>query len=491
MLKILRKKENAKKVLWLLAIIIVPAFVLWGSSSLISNRGKENFAGKIFGKKVSFEQFNDAFQAVKTQAMLQFGDNFYKVQKFLNLESETWDRLILLHEVHKHKIKVPNKEVIEAIKKYSFFQRNGQFDPVIYQDILTYSLRLTARDFEEQIRLSLSFVKLFDRITKNITVNSKELLEEYKKANEKVKVSYLLFSPVMFEKNISVDSAAIKDYYEKHKSDFKQPPSINIQYVGLDFSGQPTSSEKRETLDKLTLAAAELKKDPDFGKIAEKFGLQVKETGFFSPQGPVPAIGWSNEFLEAAFNLNPQEISQPVETNKGIYILKLKETKDAFILSLAEAEAEIKKIIIFNRALGIAEEKANAALAQILKIYKASKKIDFSSLAKSLGIEVKTTPLFKYGEYIPSIGVAKELQDAAFKLSDSQDKVSDIISLPQGFFILKLDDFRKIDEKKFAEEKDKFKDALLESKKRETFNSYFQRIKKEAKLHSNLPKLSP
>ncbi len=487
MLKTLRKKENAKKVFWLLAIIIVP-FMLWGTGSIVRGRDKERYAGKIFSRKVSFEEFNDNFLAVKTQAIMQFGDNFHKIQKFLNLEQETWDRLILLCEVKKRQIKISDKEVIEAIKKYPFFQREGKFDPKIYADILAYSLQIPARVFEEQTRQSLMFAKLLEEITKTITVSDADLLKEYAKANEKVKISYILFPAQKFEKDIVINPAVIKDYYDKHKDEFKKPPSINIQYLGVELPAQPSLQEKEAIVNKINFAYEELKKNADFDKAAKDFGLSVKETGLFSRQGPVPAIGWSKEFLETAFNLKAQEISAPLETSKGIYILKLKEQKDSFIPGLAEMEPDIKKILDFKEAYGLAENKAKEASEKIRTILKAAQKIDFAKLAKSFTVEAQITPFFKYGDYIPNIGVAKEFQEAAFKLKDSPDKVSGVISLPREFCILKLEEYAGIDEKKFAQEKEEFKKSQLEKQKKEYFNKFFDELRKQAGLQNYISK---
>ncbi|MDP2939679.1 MAG: SurA N-terminal domain-containing protein [Candidatus Omnitrophota bacterium] len=487
MLKQLRKKGNVKKILWFLAIIIVPAFMLWGSGSLIRSQGKENYAGRIFGKKISFEEFNDSLQAVKTQAIMQFGDDFYKIQKFLNLEQETWNRLILLHEVIKRKIKIKDAEVIEAIKKLPFFKENGKFDSKIYEDILRYNFHLPARTFEEQTRHSLSFAKLFEEVTQNINIEDSELLNEYKKVNEKLRLSYFLFTPSQFEKNITIDAIEIKDYFEQHKEDFKKPPSINIQYLGIDFSSKLEPQEKRTIKDKLNEVYEELKNNPDFEKAALKFFLPIKETGFFSQEGPIPTIGWSNEFLKTAFRLKLHEICPALETPKGIYILKLKEKKDSYIPTLAEAEPDVKKILTSKKAIEIAGAKAKEALEKIKKIYQTARRIDFVRLSKLLSLELKNTPLFKYGDYIPNIGVAKEFQEAAFKLKDSKSKMSDIIALTQGFCILKLEDYQKIDEKKFVQEKEEFRKVLLEKKRKDAFNNFFEKLRLEARLQSNIP----
>jgi len=75
MLKILRKRKVAKKIFYFLAIVIVPAFVLWGSSSVIRNKDEKGYAGEIFGKKVSFNQYAHARQGWRVQLQLQYEEN--------------------------------------------------------------------------------------------------------------------------------------------------------------------------------------------------------------------------------------------------------------------------------------------------------------------------------------------------------------------------------------------------------------------------------
>src|SRR3989338_6391314 len=120
MLKALRKKGVAKKIFICLAIVIVPAFVLWGSASLLRSQ-RSSYAGKISGRKVSFDEFQESLRAVQTQALMQFGENFYKIQRFLKLNLEAWDRLILLQEAKRRRIKVSDQEVIEEINQLPFF----------------------------------------------------------------------------------------------------------------------------------------------------------------------------------------------------------------------------------------------------------------------------------------------------------------------------------------------------------------------------------
>ena len=51
MLKALRKKGVAKKIIWIVAIVIILCFG-FGTASMLSNSRPESYAGKIAGKKI-------------------------------------------------------------------------------------------------------------------------------------------------------------------------------------------------------------------------------------------------------------------------------------------------------------------------------------------------------------------------------------------------------------------------------------------------------
>ncbi|MBM3247907.1 MAG: hypothetical protein FJZ10_00555 [Candidatus Omnitrophica bacterium] len=489
MLKALRKKDFAKKVFYVLAAIIIPAFVLWGSGNLLRNKLTSNFAGKIFNKTISLEQFQESLAASRNQAILKFGENFFKLQKFINLEREAWDRLILLYEVKKRKISISDNEVIEAIKKIPYFQSNGQFEPRIYQYFLDSVFHTPARVFEEQARESLMFGKLYNEITDKITLSEGELLESYKKENEKIKIGYVGFLTKDFENKVTVEEKEIKDYFDAHSSDFTKPPSINIQYAGLSFPEQQTEEDKRNVVDKITGIYSKVAGEQDLQKIAKQNSLDFKETGFFSLEGTVPGIGIELDFVQTAFSLVANQISKPVATAKGIYLLKLKEKKDSYIPTFEEAKASVEKVIKTKKAMELASGKAKEYLAKLEDIHKTNpNNFNFQKTLESEALAYKESPLFNYGQYIPDIGVSKEFLDEAFGLRD-KNKVFGFVSTEQGSYIMRLLEAVPIDEKKFTEEKEAFKEKLLQQKKEIAFNNFFLELKGKARLIDNIPKI--
>jgi len=105
MLKKLREKKTARKIWIGLAIIIVPAFIFWGFSGALREKGTSSYVGVIAGRKIPVSEFKEAISAAKNKMIMQFGEKFFEIQEQLNLESYAWARLTLLNEAKKRKIK--------------------------------------------------------------------------------------------------------------------------------------------------------------------------------------------------------------------------------------------------------------------------------------------------------------------------------------------------------------------------------------------------
>jgi len=162
-----------KRILWGLAIIIIPAFVLWGAAG--TRGGRASQAGVMFGKKVTLRQFSNAWEAVKNEALMTYGARFYDMVEILDLDNQAWERLMNLHEAKKRKIKISDEEVRTYISSIPFFQKeDGTFDQRSYEIILANTFRVDARKFEEDVRDRLAITKLVQEIMKD----TKEVTEE-------------------------------------------------------------------------------------------------------------------------------------------------------------------------------------------------------------------------------------------------------------------------------------------------------------------------
>lgn len=342
MLKIFRHKNVTKVVLWGLLILILPAFILWGTGS--GGRSKDSgpaFVGLIDGKRITFNDFAESIASIKCQIILNYFnqpkvmDAFLKSKAFLG--KLAWDRLIMARKAN---IKVSNIEVVNFIRSLPLFLRGGSFDDRMYSYILRNSMGLEPRMFEEMIRGNLEIQKFNDRLTKDIKATDQEIAEAYGKANDKLKISYLDFASDSFTDKTRVEESQIQDYYKEHQKELVLPakegeknnaPGIMAGFddVKADIKKFLTGKEARELAVKAAgeqygkLKDLMTKENLNFEAAAAKLALNVKESAFFSRSEKPEGIGEAGALTEAAGSLKPDEISAPFETEKGVIIFKV------------------------------------------------------------------------------------------------------------------------------------------------------------------------
>ncbi len=461
--KMLRKKETVKSIWLTLTVVIILSFVLWGSGSFIRNKQGPQYAVKVFGKKISSAEFKDALEAVRSQAIIQFGDNFSDIQKYMDMESQAWERLILLAEAKKRKIQATDKEITDFIASYPLFQRKGKFDNKLYNQIIQYVFRTQPRIFEEQTRQNLILAKLYDTITKELKLADEEIKAAYRKENEKISAYYIaaIFSEIA--KTVEPKEEDLKDYFAKNSIEFKQPLSFNIEYALTDSA------------DKAGELIGRLNKKEDFAKLAKENNLAIKETGLFAQTDPIPGIGWAPQILSLISKAKTAEFLQAAYMDKH-YILRIKERKEPFIPDYETVKDKIKGVFITSSSKKIAKEKSAECLKKLKETYLANPKdADFEKTAKDYGLKFGLADSFGYGSYIEGIGASDNFWTAAKDLKEGG--FSEIIDLPSGFYIIKLKSITPIDEKKFEAEKEDFAKNLLAQKKEETFRNFLTGLK--------------
>ena len=461
MLKILRNKKTAKKVWIGLAIIIIPAFTLWGFGSSSRSREENAPAGKIFGKNVSSLEYKKALAATKTAAIMQFGDNFSKIEQYLNLEAQTWERLILLQEARKRKLNVSDQEVVDAIQKTPYFQRNSVFDNKTYMEILRYVFRLQPRTFEEQLRQNLILSKLYNQLTDGVKIEDSQIHQEWLKTNEELSIYYIASLFAEFAKKIKPDDKQISAYYDKNKDSFKEPLSMNLVYI---LTESDTESKKITDL---------INKKYDLEKISKELNLPKKETGLFKQYAPPAALKIPQETLNLVLNLKEGIPSPVVKIDKTYYAYALKEKKPGRIPELSEVKERIKEILA-------SEESRKTAQDKIIECAEKLKNRPFNKVASASAYGFKTgqTKFFKSTEQLDSLGPAQIFWETAKKLK--QNQLSDIFSNTNGYYIIKLKALKPVDENKFAKEKKEFGDNMLNREKNKAFAKFVEEIKKKA-----------
>ncbi|HEU5410960.1 MAG TPA: peptidylprolyl isomerase, partial [Candidatus Acidoferrales bacterium] len=164
------------------------------------------------------------------------------------------------------------------------------------------------------------------------------------------------------------------------------------------------NSDLSEISDKM--AAAVRQPNQNIDAIAKQFSLQTGETPLVGVTDSVGDLGTESALQEALFSLHPGELSQPVSIKRGYVILSVDKIAPAHQGTLAEVHDRVLADYRKEKAQVLAEQKAED-LAKKAKGGEA-----FDKVAKSLGLDAKTTDPITRTSQISDLGPAKQLETA-------------------------------------------------------------------------------
>ena len=489
MLKILRQKKRAQKIILSGMVgVMVFAFVLWGAGSSKQSSKESSYAGVVFGRRVSNPEFRKIRLSCLNDLKFRFGENYNVLLQFVDLNNQAWIKLILLEHAKKQKIAASNQEVVDEIASNPLFSKDGKFNQDTYGRIIRYFLGSQPREFEEQTRNNLIIRKLYVQATKDVALTDPEVLEAYKKDNETLSVHYIQANSKNFLSAIKISEDELNGYYQKNSNQFKRPPTVKIEYIGIDYSPDSNEAQRIGISEQMNNIHSKIKKTNELKSLAAENKITHNESGFFASDEPLEGIE-SEEFYKYAFSLGAGQISPVIKTLKGVYILKVIQKKDPYIPELAEARPKAEEALKLIKAKEEARKKTEDYKNKIDGYLRNDPAINLKKAAELLGVELKTTPAFKRDQAIPDSDIDISVLNSAFELKPSE--ISPILEDAKSSFIIEPDKFTGIDQEKFKQDKTTYSDSLLERKKQNTFNSLQSELITKANLKQYISSSSP
>ena len=485
---------------WSLAIVILAFIILYIPSFMEQDvAGNSDVVASVEGREITVGKFRQAYQRQMQAYRSQFGGNVdERMLKQLGIDQRIVQQMLEeeagLAEASRLGISATDEEVRTRIATMPGLTENGQFiGEQRYRQLLQLqNPPMTAHDFEEQIRRSVTLEKLHAALSNWITVSDKELEDEYKRRNEKVKLAVVSFPADKFREGLDATDAELNAYYEAHKTELKIPEKRKVKYALVDMQairnrtqvsaediqrsyddnkqqystpeqvrashillkteGKDDAAVKKQAEELL----AKVKAGADFAKLATEYSeddtSKVKggDLDFFGKGQMVP------EFDKTAFSMKPGEISDLVKTQYGYHIIKLTDKKAATTKALDEVRAQIEDQIKWDRA----QTEAQRIADDVAKSLKQPSDID--TVAKGRGLTVGESSLFSKDEPIAGLGMAPAVAERAFELKDGE--VSEAIRTPQGFAFVTVTGRQDAYVPKLDEVKAKVRDEVVKKK---------------------------
>ncbi len=224
---------------------------------------------------------------------------------------------------------------------------------------------------------------------------------------------------------------------------------------------------------------AKLKADPQqFAALAQKAGLEVKETPLFRYKQVVPDFGNSDSFANLSYQLRPGEVGQPFTVPKGTAIIQLVKVEPMHVPAFQDVRAAVAEDYRAAQAPELARKKAEEFAA-------AAQKGDFKAVARKLGLSVTESKDFtqQASDFVPGLGPGSELPEA-FTLPIGA--TSGVVKSGNNSVVFKVLARVPANEADFAAQKDQIATQLVQQKRELTFELYEQSLKDQMQRSGEL-----
>jgi peptidyl-prolyl cis-trans isomerase D len=220
----------------------------------------------------------------------------------------------------------------------------------------------------------------------------------------------------------------------------------------------------------------------DMQKAALQKSMEVKESGLFAADEPIPLLGSHPEISEIIFSLQVKEISPVLTIGEDQLVAQLIAIQDSRLKEFDEARGEVKQDWLAEKSRDLARRKAQELLET------ARQDGTITKVARNHKLEVKRTGLFTATSPARPIGNQRDVVITAFALRPGQPVAPEVYEIDGKFLILQLEDRQPATEEEFQKQKVNLASQLLLAKKEQTFNRWIlgRREKSEIKILQEL-----
>lgn len=471
MLQKLRDKTSGWIATLILGLLIIP-FAFFGVEQYFTG-GSDNYAAKIQAPptwwtsapswwpvsilwkhdEIGVDQFRERFDLVRRQQSQAQGEQFdarafESVDNKRKVLEQMIDERVLQLAAGRAGVVVSDAAVRAEIEKIPGFQdANGKFDKNAYLMALqTMSPPRTAKQFDQLVRESLLQSVALAGIGESAFATASETERVLKLSGETRDVVIAGLPPPTADA-APVDEAQIKQWYDSHGRDFRQPEQVSIEYVDVDGSQLPVAAPDEAALrkrydeektrfaspeqrlvshilvavpanadaaaqkaaqQKAAALATQARGGADFAALAK---ANSDDTGSKAGGGD---LGWIERngamvkpFEDAVFGLQAGTVSEPVKSEFGWHVIQLREIKPGQGKAFEEVRGELE-----GELAASARERAFNDLAGRLVDQINQNPTTLAPAAKAVGLTVQTLGPFSRGNATGVAAVPAVLREA-------------------------------------------------------------------------------
>src|SRR5580658_487728 len=336
---------------------IALVFVLWGINWTL---GAPTYAAKVNGSEISVNEVRQSYQQQLAQ-MERAAPKGLDDSARNDIKRKVLDDYVnseaLVTRADALGYRVSDGELLKAMAQVPAFQVDGRFDQAHAVAVLKAQGRSVA-EIEALFRRDVKVRQLDTALAMSSFATPGELKQVRALTRQQRELAWITVPAAHYAAEAAPDEAAIKEYYDAHKSEYLTPETVNLRYVEVSladlaakvnvddaqlrayYEEQKTKTPERfvqaeqRRVRHILIPVADPKNDAaakaqaesilkraqageDFSKLAKEFS---QDPGSAQQGGD---LGWSERkvwvapFADAAFSMSVGDIRGPVKTQFG------------------------------------------------------------------------------------------------------------------------------------------------------------------------------
>ncbi len=383
---------------WIVLIIIIFSFVIWGSQSRSSNaRARQQTAvAMLENKPIEHDEFAEAYGCTHLGLVLQYNREINVTPQIDEvMHKQAWQRIAVLHEAQKLGISASEDEIAQMEQQLPLFRsKEGQFSMQAYEQFVSQvlpRLGFTKHGFDEFIRQEIIMEKSAMMLSRLMLVAPYDARRTYQALNDRIVAQVALLTPDLVEKTVKVGRDEAKALFDKDPAAYKIPELAVVRYVAIPISN--------------FLAKAEVKDDE----------------------------------IQKYYNDHLDEFALP-STNKAASTNADFSTETTKYKQLDEVKPMIVKDLKEEAASAMAKSNA-AAFVEAMQGSVSDKPMTLEDAAKKFGLTLATTKPFSEIDEVPGLNVGSSFNHVAFGLSHEEgSNISEPVGGHDAWYVMAYKD---------------------------------------------------
>lgn len=499
-------------VAWLVVILISIPFIVMGVTDF-GTPVRETPVIEVNGEVVTQSDYQRLYQARRQRMQRQLG-TAYRVDVHDKQVQDTVievmiEEKLLMALSEENKLHVGDEELASTIRNDVTFQQDGQFDYDLYKSKLGEA-GLTLDRYENYLREQLR-LNVIPRMVRESSFITPQEAERYSAlAGQKRDVDYVIIGQDKIGEEVVIQDEQAEAYYDDHLSEYLRPAQVKFEYIRLNVDTliervEISEEEQRryydenidsyvvdeqrqashillsldegKTLDDApevaeTLSAIQekLSAGEKFEDLAEQYSQDPGSASKGGDLGQVLRGVMVPPFEEALFAMQEVgKISEPVQTNFGIHLIRLDGITPKQVKSFDDAKAEVRETLVKQQA----EELYYDQVDQLVGIsYENPDSLE--PVAEALTIEMQSSDWLSEDNKAPGVEGNRDVLAAVFsERLKTQMTNSDPIELAANdIVIVRVNDSRPEFQMPFEEVIEEARDAAKKVAMAEKLQAY-------------------